>query len=192
MLQADRPFGIGGGDAGALARHVVKIFSAERQVVHRRKLIVQIGQEGLSIRCAVDLSRISAVRRAGALKGMYCGENGVPPAAMKAFASAFWLFGTLVSWIFHEFKGDVPLIVEPVVIGAADPLQVVVTPLSLVQRVAAEIEVVVGAVGLVAQAQGVGGDRAGFSGSSNPKRADWSHNPASSEPDWSTVRRYSR
>ena len=54
------------------------------------------------------------------------------------------------------FNRDVPLVVELMVIGAAQPLQIVVTPVAVVHAVSAEVDIVPGIVAFPLDAAGVG------------------------------------
>src|SRR5262249_50798271 len=58
-------------------------------------------------------------------------------------------------------KGDVPVVVEFVIIGAANPLQVVVAPLAAIQCVQNDVDVILAVIARPAHAESAGWHRTG-------------------------------
>ncbi len=152
MLPADGIVEIPGLGSGALSVLVVEVLSTPGNIVHRRELVVQVGQCRPLLRGAVGLSgRAHRTKR-----------RVLPVGGERAHAALIEI-GRIALVHVPVFHRDMPFLIELVVVGAAVPLQVIVAVLAVVECVGANEEAVVSAVGDVAQAACEAGLLAGVS-----------------------------
>ena len=154
MLVADAGFDVAGLGAGTLSLIVVDEFRTESDVVERTRLVVHVHQGRLPIRGTGQHSRGLADCLVGSVVGHVLRRERRASRGDDGLRRGVEQVRHVVHMLVVGFDRDVPLIVELVIVGAAVPLQVVVTILAGVDGIGDEADVVVAAVGGVADAQG--------------------------------------
>ena len=142
VLPASRDVYVAGGDAGTLAVMVVEPLGAEREVVQLVWRIVDVEQEGLLVGPASQHRGIRTKRGARRIERNKLRAEGRAAAGDNGRSRRIVEIRHIVLVDIPAFEGDVPVVVELVIVSAADPLQVVVAPLAAVQCVANDVKVV--------------------------------------------------
>jgi hypothetical protein len=142
VLPAARNIHIARLNTGALALHVVIPFRPEGEVVQLVRRVIEIGQEGLRRRSTCESRRVVALRKVRCVEryeiwaercaaaGNNCHRRGIEGARHVVLVQVVCL------------EREVPVVVELVIECAAEPLQIVVTPLTAVDGISDEVEVI--------------------------------------------------
>jgi hypothetical protein len=93
VLPAQRYIGVIGHDSGPLSLGVHKKFGPEREVVQLVWRVIYVEKKRL-LAVQVSATALPQCAAFGALNGMICGLQGVPPLAMAAAATGLSRFGT--------------------------------------------------------------------------------------------------
>ena len=161
MLPADTGLDVRRLGAGTLSLSIVIPLNTIRNVVQRRRLVVQVGESGGRAGIAGEHRWIFALRQAGRVERRELGRERSASAGDNGRSHAVKRVGYVSLTQIVRFERDVPLIVEDMIVGQSVPLQVVVAPLPAIDRVGNKVDAVFSAVGCVANA---GGDARGRTG----------------------------
>ncbi|KTT89808.1 hypothetical protein NS44R_14955, partial [Mammaliicoccus sciuri] len=154
MLPADAGLDVARLHARALTLLVVVELDPIRNVVERRRLVVQVGEIGLHRRRAGEHRSAAALGEARRVERQVLRRERRPTSIESSHCSGIVGVKHIVLVQIVGLERDMPLLVELVVRRQAVPLQVVVTPCAAVDRVGDDIDAVVAGIAGPAHATG--------------------------------------
>jgi hypothetical protein len=154
VLPADTEIYVAGFRAGPLPLHTIKEFGSERQIIERRKLMVQIHHGAQRSRYAGEHRGIAALRKKRSIE-----FESVDRRERKATAGdnpeRIRYVQYIPLFVHIGLPGKVPVGVEPVIPSQSRPLQVIISPGAVIDAVFHHVDAVP-AVALPARASRVG------------------------------------
>ena len=142
VLPANTALDVGGLGAGALPLRIVERFEAERDVVQRLRLVVQIHHARVDICRAREQGGVAALGEARRIERHVLRRERRTAGIERGKSGRIVRVEHIILVLPVTFRRDMPVVVEDVIVGEAVPLQVVVSPLAAIDAVGNEIDVV--------------------------------------------------